>query len=108
MGGAPLVVRKAMCAQVEHLAEMAQRPNVLIQVIPLEVGAHGGVNGAFVIAEFASAPSIVYLDTALTGLVVERPEDVAAVTLTYETLRAEALPRTGSLKMLEEVARTWT
>ena len=30
------------------------------------------------------------------------------VTLTYETLRAEALPRTGSLKMLEEVARTWT
>jgi hypothetical protein len=35
-----------MCAQVGHLAEMAQRPNVLIQVIPLEVGAHEGVNGA--------------------------------------------------------------
>ena len=52
------------------------------------------------IAEFANA--------ALTGLVVERPEDVAAVTLTYETLRAEALPRAGSLEMLEEVARTWT
>jgi hypothetical protein len=108
MGGAPLVVRKAMCAQVEHLAEMAQRPKVLIQVIPLEVGAHGGVNGAFVIAEFANAPSIVFLETALTGLVVERPEDVAAVTLTYETLRAEALPRAGSLEMLKEVARTWT
>jgi len=104
----PVGGRKVMRAQVEHLAEMAQRRNVLIQVIPLEVGAHEGVNGAFVIAEFANAPSIVYLETALTGLVVERPEDVAAVTLIYETLRSEALPRAGSLKMLEEVARTWT
>ena len=104
----PVGGRKAMRAQVEHLAEMAQRPSVLIQVIPLEVGAHEGVNGAFVIAEFANAPSIVFLETALTGLVVERPEDVAAVTLTYETLRAEALPRAGSLEMLKEVARTWT
>ena len=82
--------------------------SVLIQVIPLEVGAHEGVNGAFVIAEFANAPSIVFLETALTGLVVERPEDVAAVMLTYETLRAEALSRAGSLEMLKEVARTWT
>jgi transcriptional regulator with XRE-family HTH domain len=104
----PVGGRKAMRAQVEHLAEMAQRPNVLIQVIPLEVGAHEGVNGAFVIAEFANAPSIVFLETALTGLVVERPEDVAAVMLTYETLRAEALSRAGSLEMLKEVARTWT
>jgi len=38
-----------------------------------------------VIADFASSPSIVYLETALTGLVVERAEDVAAVTLRYDT-----------------------
>jgi Domain of unknown function (DUF5753) len=77
----PVGGRKVMRAQVEHLVEVAQRPSVLIQVIPLEVGAHEGVNGAFVIAEFASAPSIVFLETALTGLVAERPEDVAAVRL---------------------------
>jgi hypothetical protein len=72
------------------------------------VGAHEGVNGAFVIADFANAPSIVYLETALTGLVVERPEDVAAVTLTYDTLKSEALPRAASLELLREVAKTWT
>jgi hypothetical protein len=64
--------------------------------------AHEGVNGAFVIADFADAPSIVYLETALTGLVVERPEDVAAVALSYETLRAEALSRSGSLDKLKQ------
>ena len=67
----------------------------LIEVIPLDVGAHEGVNGAFVIADSLMRP-MVYLETALTGLVVERPEDVAAVTLSYEILRAEALSRSGS------------
>jgi hypothetical protein len=97
-----------MQAQLEHLIEMTARANVVIQVIPYSVGAHEGVNGAFVIAEFANSPSIVYLETALTGLVIERPEDVAAVTLAYDTLRTEALPRAASLELLREVAKTWT
>jgi hypothetical protein len=97
-----------MRAQVEHLAEMAERTNVVVQVIPRSAGAHEGLAGAFVIADFANAPSIVYLETALTGLVVERPEDVSAVTLRYETLKTEALPRAASLELLREVAKTWT
>ena len=97
-----------MHAQVEHLAEMAERTNVVVQVIPHSTGAHEGLAGAFVIADFANAPSIVYLETALTGLVVERPEDVSAVTLRYETLKNEALPRAASLELLREVAKTWT
>ena len=50
-----------MRAQVEHLAEMAERTNVVVQVIPRSAGAHEGLAGAFVIADFANAPSIVYL-----------------------------------------------
>ncbi len=45
-----------MAEQLDHLAEMAQRPSILIEVIPLDVGAHEGVNGAFVIADFAMRP----------------------------------------------------
>lgn len=94
--------------QVEHLIETAQRASVVVQVIPGAVGAHEGLAGAFVIADFQAAPSIVYLETALTGLVVERPADVSAVTLRYETLKTEALPRAASLELLREVAKTWT
>ena len=104
----PIGDRKVMRAQVEHLVEMADRSSVVIQVISSEVGAHEGVNGSFVIADFANAPSIVYLETALTGLVVERPEDVAAVRLTYDTLRSEAMSRAASLELLQEVANSWT
>ena len=97
-----------MSHQVEHLVEMAERPSVVIQVIPGVIGAHEGLLGAFVIADFAASPSFVYLETALTGLVVERPEDVSAVTLRYETLKTEALPRAASLELLREVAKIWT
>jgi hypothetical protein len=96
-----------MSGQAGHLAEMAQRPNVVIQVIPADVGAHAGLLGAFVIADFANAPSIVFLETSLTGMIVERPQDVAAVTLRYDALKSEALPRTASQKLLKEVAKTW-
>ncbi len=104
----PIGGRQIMAKQIDHLVEMAQRPNVLIQVISHGAGAHEGVNGAFIIADCKNAPSVVYLETALTGLVVDNPEDVAAVTLIYETLRGEALPRARSLEMLKEVAKSWT
>jgi transcriptional regulator with XRE-family HTH domain len=104
----PIGGRLVMAGQLDHLVEMAQRPNILIQIIPVEAGAHEGVNGAFLIADCKNAPSVVYLETALTGLVVDNPEDVAAVTLTYETLRSEALPRARSLEMLKEVSKSWT
>jgi transcriptional regulator with XRE-family HTH domain len=104
----PVGGRDAMRGQVEHLIEMAQRPNVVIQVIGSNVGAHAGLLGAFVIADLAGAPSIVYLETALTGMIVERPEDVAAVTLRYDALKSEALPRAASLEVLKEVAKSWT
>ncbi len=98
----------AMRGQLDHLMEAGQRPRVVLQVIPLSVGAHEGLRGPFVIADFDDAPSIVYLETALAGQIVERAEDVAAVTLTWDTLRAEALPRTVSLELMEEAAKTWS
>jgi Domain of unknown function (DUF5753) len=104
----PVGGRDVMRAQVEHLVDMSQRANVVIQLIPNAVGAHEGVNGSFVIADFADSPGIVYLETALTGMVIERPQDVAAVPLTYDTLRTEALPRAASMEFLKEVAKAWT
>lgn len=104
----PVGGREVMRVQVEHLTEMAGRSDVMVQVIPREVGAHEGLSGSFVIADFRDAPSIVFLETSWTGLVIEPPEDVAAVTLTYDTLRIEALPRAASLEFLKEVAKIWT
>jgi transcriptional regulator with XRE-family HTH domain len=99
---------EVMAEQVGKLIESAARPNVVIQVIPWAVGAHQGMSGNFVIADMADGQSIVYQDTAARGQIVEDADDLAAVTLTWDTLQAEVLPRSASLTLMEEAAKTWT
>ncbi|MFG1680974.1 DUF5753 domain-containing protein [Nonomuraea sp. NPDC049269] len=70
--GGPQVMRK----QLEQLLELVQRPRITIQVIPLEVRAHAGLTGAFVIASFRGSPDIVYLETAVEGQIVNGPTEI--------------------------------
>jgi len=100
---------KTMHDQLLHLAEMARCPKVAVQVMPFEVGAHAGLLGAFVIASFDGTGDIVYLETAASGQVTETPSVVAEITLTYDTLRSEALPCTASRELIMKVAeQEWT
>jgi transcriptional regulator with XRE-family HTH domain len=104
----PVGGREVMRYQIEHLTEMAERPNVVVQIISGDVGAHDGVNGSFVIADFANGPSIVYLETALTGMIIERRDEVDTVRVIYDGLRTEALPRAASAGLIREAAKIWT
>jgi transcriptional regulator with XRE-family HTH domain len=97
-----------MLAQVEHLVNLADSRTVVVQILPTSVGSHDGLNGSFIIADFADAPSIVYLETALTGMIIEQREQVAAVRISYDGLRTEALPRAASTQLLKDVAKSWT
>jgi hypothetical protein len=98
-----------MREQLDHLAKTARRSNVVVQVIPAAVGVHEGLPGAgFIIADFADVPPVAYQDTAVRGQVIEDSDDIAVLTATWDRLRAEALPRTASLDLVEEVAKKWT
>ena len=77
-----------MNEQIRHLIESAGRPNIVIQIIPAGVGA--------------------YQDTAARGQIIEDGDDIGAISLLWDTLKSEALPRSASLELLEEVAKTWT
>ena len=97
-----------MLEQVNRLAEAARQPSIVIEVIPTTVGAHEGLAGAFTLADFDSAPTAAYRETAGGGQVTEDRDEVATLELTWATLRSETLPRKASLTLLEEVAKTWT
>jgi hypothetical protein len=100
---------KVMHDQLLHLAAVAHRPNVTIEVIPYQAGAHSGLLGAFVIADFADAPSIAYLETAAGGQIIEEQSGAAGVALTFDTLRSDALPRRASQDMIMKIAEEqWT
>jgi hypothetical protein len=95
---------KTMHDQLLHLAEMSRRPNITVEVVPYSAGAHSGLLGAFVIADFDDAAAIAYLETAAEGQTVEESSVVAKVALTFDTLRSEALPRGASRDLITKVA----
>ncbi len=73
---------KVMHDQLSHLAGMARRPTVTVQVVP-RTGAHVGLLGAFVLAETADA-LVAYLDHIADGMTTDRPAIVAQVTTRFD------------------------
>jgi transcriptional regulator with XRE-family HTH domain len=104
----PVGGRQVMAEQVSWLIEAARRPAIRIEVIQAGIGAHDGLAGAFILAELPGAPVAAYREGARNGQVVRDPEQVAELTVCWDTLRSEALSRSDSLALLEEAAKTWT
>jgi len=99
---------QVMGEQVRHLAAAARQPNIVVQVISADVGAHEGLRGSFVLMDFASAAPAAWQDGAVRGQAVDDADGLAALTVTWDTLKSEALSRPASLKLIEEVGSTWT
>ena len=105
----PVGGRHVVLEQVNHLIEAAQRPNVVLELIPVDAGAHEGLyGGGFAIADFDDAPSIAYQESAVQGQIVHDVEHVRTLMARWTTLGTEALPRKVSITRLEEAAKSWT
>jgi transcriptional regulator with XRE-family HTH domain len=96
---------KIMCDQLSHLADMARRPTVTVQVVT-RAGAHVGLLGAFVLAETAEA-HVAYLDHIADGMTTDSPAIVAQVNTRFDVLRTEAHKGSESLTMIEAAAEAW-
>ena len=99
---------EVMTGQLQHLLDLAGRPRVFLQVVPLSAHAHPGLAGPLVIASFDNAPDVAYLDNAITGQLVDNADDVAALTLLYDVLRGEALSCQETEALIRTVMETWT
>jgi len=104
----PVAGRDIMREQLLDLAQIS-RANVTIQVVPYGAGGHSGLLGAFIIADLDDSGIIVYMEDAAGGRVGEDAAVVAEVTLRFDTLRSEALPKGASRDLIVSVAKEkWT
>jgi transcriptional regulator with XRE-family HTH domain len=90
-------------AQLDRLLELAERPGITLQVIPLATGAHAGLTSSFRILSFEDSPDIAYSEDPATGHFHERPELVKILSQTYEALRVVSLPVSASLDLIRQV-----
>jgi transcriptional regulator with XRE-family HTH domain len=88
--GGPDVMRH----QLRHLLEVAEKPNVTIEVVPFSAGIRRGMRTSFVVLEFPDAADddVLYLEDAEGGLVIrEDREEIQAYRETFEDLGKVAL-----------------
>ncbi|GAA0370857.1 helix-turn-helix transcriptional regulator [Micromonospora gifhornensis] len=106
----PVSDRGVMAGQLSYLEDVAQLPNVTIQVLPFEAGGHPALNSPYVILTFPDAAdaAVVYLENLTTGLALEEAAQVRSYSLVHERLRQLALDPAASLVRLKEASRYFT
>ncbi|WP_154814870.1 helix-turn-helix domain-containing protein [Actinophytocola xinjiangensis] len=86
--------------QLEHVRELAKLPNVNVQVIPFDGGAHASPGVSFSIVELIEGrPGIVFVE-GLTGSDYLGREHVRAYNLAFDNLRMAGLSRQRTITML--------
>ena len=87
--------------QLAHLVDLADRDNVTLHVMPLGVPVHDGLDGKFMVLEFADAQSIGYVEFPDGAVYVQDQDQVAAYTKAAERLRSAALSRADSVAAIK-------
>ena len=57
-----------------------------IQIVPAEVGTHAGLLGGFFVGSFDDTPVIVYAETAVEGITIDKPGLVSKAAQAFERL----------------------
>ncbi|MDQ3827023.1 MAG: helix-turn-helix domain-containing protein [Actinomycetota bacterium] len=98
----------AMRAQIQHLIDMAQLPNVRIQVMPIYFGAHVAVGGPFAILRFSEPdlPDIVYLEQLTSALYLDKSQDVEHYLMVMDRLCVQAKSPAETARFLSDTLKT--
>ncbi|KWX03386.1 XRE family transcriptional regulator [Carbonactinospora thermoautotrophica] len=99
--------REVMRGQLKRLADAAVMPNITLQVLPYEVGAHAGIDGPFVLIGFPERedPDVVFLENMTSSLYLENNEAVYRYKLAFDHIRAEALSPRRSEELIRKLAK---
>lgn len=98
---------EAARGQLDHLAKMADLPNITLQVFPFGGGTHQGLNGSFNIISFAEpgAMDVVYSEAAFTQTWIEGGEGAAAHDELFEMIADRSLSKRESLLFLQNLRK---
>ncbi|MEU5878140.1 helix-turn-helix transcriptional regulator [Spirillospora sp. NPDC047279] len=88
-----------MAAQLRHLAEASELPNVLVRVIPFSEGAHMGQDGGFKILT-GDFGEVSYVEAPHGGRLMSDTSEVRSSTERWARIGAKALPEGPSKALL--------
>lgn len=103
--GSPGVMR----SQLQRLLEMSDLPNVILQVLPFQLGAHAAAGGPFTILRFAEPdlPDIVYLEQLTSAVYLDKRPDVENYLAVMEQVTVQAETPARSKDMLQKTLKAF-
>jgi len=97
-----------MDAQLAKILEMSALPNVTVQVLPYEVGAHPAVESNFTLLELPSpTPGVVFVEGLIGSTYLERADDLKRYREIFGRLQTIALDPKSSVDLIAKSLRTY-
>ncbi|MFD3313446.1 Scr1 family TA system antitoxin-like transcriptional regulator [Streptomyces sp. NPDC058694] len=96
-----------MAEALRHVADLARKHRIIVQVLPFGAGAHAAMDGPLKLMEFEDAPPLSFVEAPDMGKLLDDPATVARHTLMFSLLQAAALSPQDSLAVIESVAQDY-
>lgn len=90
--------------QLARLLELMDRPNISVQILPLEAGAQACMSSSFVTFSFGSERSVstVFVENLTSSQYLEMDQELRGYTLIFDALRSAALSPTASATRIRQ------
>jgi hypothetical protein len=100
--------RVVMVAQLAKILEISVLPNITVQVLSYEVGAHPAVESNFTLLELSSStPDVVFVEGLIGSTYLERADDLERYRGIFDQLRNIALDPKDSSNFIAELLRSY-
>ena len=93
-----------MREQMAALVERSKHRKVTVQVVPLDAGAHPGVDSAFEILHLEDVSDVVHVEGLLGSFFLQSPADLVRYQRAFDQLRAIALSPRSTRTLLTKFA----
>lgn len=103
----PIGGERVMRVQLEHLREKADRPQVIVRVVPASAGAHLGFDGSFQIISLETR-DVAYAGAQSGGRLIEGYGEVKELGVKFDRIGAKAASEDGSRAIIEQYLERFT
>jgi hypothetical protein len=94
---------ETMYEQLIRVAELSERPNITVQVVPADIGATAGLSGDIAIAVGDGIADTLHTDAIPEGHTTDSASAVRQALVAFERIRGLAHPRALSRQLILEV-----
>lgn len=89
--------------QIRHLRQCADLPCVTLQILPLEVRSHAGLDGPFILLETPDHQHLGYTETQRGSQLISDADEISILAQKYAMLRTQALNAEDTKSLLDRL-----